>query len=99
MPVVEVSVPNLFSIRGYAIYFWSNEHNEPIHVHISKGIPSENSTKVWLTAKGGCMLANNTSRIPQKDLNDILEVIQAQFFFICNKWMNNFAVNKIKFYC
>ena len=29
------SVPNLFAIEGYQIYFWSNENNEPIHVHIT----------------------------------------------------------------
>ncbi|MBR0350554.1 MAG: DUF4160 domain-containing protein [Clostridia bacterium] len=31
------------------MYFWSNENEEPIHVHISKGIPVSNSTKIWLT--------------------------------------------------
>ncbi|NRO08695.1 hypothetical protein IMAU60211_01036 [Lactobacillus helveticus] len=24
-------MPNLFSVSGYLIYFWSNENNEPIH--------------------------------------------------------------------
>ncbi|MBR2744592.1 MAG: DUF4160 domain-containing protein [Clostridia bacterium] len=31
------------------MYFWSNENNEPVHVHISKEKPTLNSTKVWLT--------------------------------------------------
>lgn len=44
-------MPNLFTVSGYKIYFWSNENNEPIHVHISKGKPSPDSTKVWLTKK------------------------------------------------
>ena len=34
-------------------------------MHISKGIPVENSTKVWITKAGGCMLANNKSKIPR----------------------------------
>ena len=25
------------NVIGYKIYFWSNENNEPIHIHISKG--------------------------------------------------------------
>lgn len=41
---------------------------EPVHVHISKGKPSSNSTKVWLTKAGGCILGHNKSRIPEKDL-------------------------------
>ncbi|WP_423806022.1 DUF4160 domain-containing protein, partial [Phascolarctobacterium succinatutens] len=28
-------MPNLFIILGYKVYFWSNENDEPIHVHIS----------------------------------------------------------------
>ncbi|MFA6937767.1 MAG: DUF4160 domain-containing protein [Treponema sp.] len=92
-------MPNLFQIKGYYIYFWSNENNEPIHVHISKGSPMQNSTKVWLTSKGGCVVANNNSHISQKDLNDLLEAIQAQFFYICGKWQQFFAVTTVKFYC
>ncbi|MBQ8813590.1 MAG: DUF4160 domain-containing protein [Lachnospiraceae bacterium] len=32
-------MPSLFTVSGYKVYFWSNENNEPIHVHISKGKP------------------------------------------------------------
>jgi hypothetical protein len=46
MRQAEVSgLPNLFTVSGYKIYFWSNEYGEPIHVHVSKGKPSVNSTK------------------------------------------------------
>ena len=49
-------MPSIFEVCGYKIYFWSNENNEPIHVHISKGKPSANSTKIWLTKSGGCIV-------------------------------------------
>lgn len=61
-------MPNLFTVSGYKIYFWSNEDGEPIHIHISKGKPSPNSTKIWLTKKGGCIVANNGSQIPNQIL-------------------------------
>ena len=32
----EPSVPSLFKIGGYTVYFWSNENNEPIHVHVCR---------------------------------------------------------------
>ena len=51
--VEDYKLPNLFTIFGYKVYFWSNENNEPIHVHISKGSPSPNAAKIWLTSKGG----------------------------------------------
>lgn len=30
------------------------KNEEPIHVHVSKGKPVANSTKIWLTKSGGC---------------------------------------------
>ncbi|WP_345788314.1 DUF4160 domain-containing protein [Desulfosporosinus orientis] len=33
-------MPSLFLIGEYLVYFWSNENNEPIHVHVGKGKPS-----------------------------------------------------------
>ena len=96
----EVSiVPNLFRVGGYLVYFWSNENGEPIHVHIARGKPSPNATKIWLTSTGRCIVANNGSKIPENDLNDLLDVISAQFFLICAKWREHFCVDQIIFFC
>ena len=93
-------LPNLFTVCGYKVYFWSNELFEPIHVHISKGKPSPNATKIWLTRDGGCILANpEQNTIPQKDLSQLMEFISAQFFLICAKWKEHFIDQEISFYC
>lgn len=92
-------MPSLFSIRGYRVYFWANEFGEPIHVHVSKGTPTANSTKLWLTKKGGCVVANNNSGIPQHELNDLMEIISAQFELICDRWKEFFATDEIAYYC
>ena len=92
-------MPSLFRIGGYLVYFWSNENFEPIHVHVCKGRPSPNATKIWLTASGGCILANNSSRIPAKDLNNILEIMAAQYLLIHREWKEHFKMDEIKFYC
>ena len=92
-------MPKLYRIGQYIVFFWSSELNEPIHVHIGIVSPSENSTKVWLTKSGGCIVANNNSRITQTDLSELLETIQNNYFFICNKWKEYFRVDDIKFYC
>ncbi|MFP3154690.1 DUF4160 domain-containing protein [Lachnospiraceae bacterium ZAX-1] len=49
------AVPSLFKIGGYIVYFWSNENNEPIHVHVGKGKSTPNATKIWLTATDRCL--------------------------------------------
>ncbi len=92
-------VPSLFRIGGYLVFFWSNENGEPIHVHIARGKPGPNTTKIWLTRSGQCIVANNDSRIPQSDLNELLDVISAQFFLICRKWQEHFCVEDIQFFC
>ena len=91
-------MPKLFKIGQYVIFFWSNEIGEPIHVHIGIVNPSQNATKVWLTKRGGCIAAHNKSRIPQSDLNELLEVIRDNFFLICSEWKTYFRVDNIRFY-
>jgi len=92
-------LPNIFKMSGYTIFFWSNENGEPIHVHVCKGTPTATATKIWLTSAGGCVVANNKSRIPQKELNQLLEAISAHYFMICRKWKEYFFVDEVKFYC
>jgi hypothetical protein len=92
-------LPSLFQIGSYKVYFWSNENNEPIHVHIGKGKPSPYSTKVWITSTGGCILAHNNGRIPKNELNELMNVVAAQYFLICHAWKEHFVIDKISFYC
>lgn len=70
-----------------------------MHVHISKGKPSKNSTKIWLTRGGGCIVANNSSRIPKNELNDLLDIISLYYFQIISKWKLVYGTDNIKFYC
>lgn len=72
---------------------------EPVHVHISKGKPSPNSTKVWLTKAGGCILGHNKSRIPEKDLKYIMGIITSNYFFILDQWKQHSINKDISFYC
>lgn len=92
-------MPQIFKVFGYIIYFWSNETNplEPVHVHVSKGVPSPNATKIWITKRGGCLLCNNNSKIKTSELNAIMEVIEARSVSIIRSWQNYFG--ETKFYC
>lgn len=92
-------MPQIFKVGSYLIYFWSNENDplEPIHVHVSKGFPKENSTKIWITESGKCLLCNNNSHIPSRTLRDIMEVIEARSDEIKQRWVDYFKA--ICFYC
>ena len=73
-------MPQVFKVGGYSVYFWSNEGDpmEPVHVHIIEGVPSSNATKAWITRTGKCLLCHNNSRIPDRTLRNILDVIEAR---------------------
>ena len=92
-------MPQIFKVGSYLIYFWSNESKplEPIHVHISEGVPSENATKVWITQKGRCLLCQNNSKIPPRKLKIIMSVIEARNQEITQKWISYFG--RIEYYC
>lgn len=68
-------------------------------MHISKGKSSINSTKVWITKTGGCILANNSSKIPEKELNRLLEIIPLYYFKIVSKWKETYGQDELRFYC
>jgi len=92
-------MPQVFKMGPYLIYFWSNENEplEPVHVHISQGVPSRNSTKVWLTKNGGALLAGNESFIPFNVLRNIMDAIEAQHEYIVARWLKHFG--EIRYYC
>jgi len=92
-------MPQVFRIGPYVIYFWANEGIplEPIHVHIEEGTPSPNATKVWITKAGKCLLCNNNSRIPDKTLRNIMDVIEARNQYIVMKWEDFFG--ETNYYC
>lgn len=92
-------MPTLFKFGKYRIFFWSNEDGEPIHVHICEGIPTENTAKIWLTSKGGFILAHNNGKIPKSDLNAMIKMLPVFYFLIVSKWKAFYKTDQIKFYC
>ena len=92
-------MPQVFKIGSYWVYFWTNESKplEPIHVHISEGKPAENTTKVWITQSGNCLLCNNNSKIPSHVLRNIMRIIEARSDVVIDKWLSYFG--EISYYC
>ncbi len=86
-------MPQVFKIGPYWVYFWSNENNplEPIHVHVAEGSPTENATKIWITASGKTYLCNNNSHIPSVTLRNIMRIIEARSSEIISKWRDYFG--------
>ena len=71
-------MPQVFKIGADWGYFWSDENEplEPVQIHIAEGKPVKNATKVWITRSGNCLVANNTSHIPERTLKNIVRIIE-----------------------
>ena len=92
-------MPQVFKIGSYWVYFWANEFDPlvPIHVHVSQGSPTSNATKIWITKAGKCYLANNNSHIPPKVLRNIMAVIESRSEEVIQKWKDFFGT--IDYFC
>ena len=92
-------MPRLLEIGKYVIFIWANEAGEPIHIHIAAHRPAANASKLWLTKYGTFIVAHNKSKIPQRELNEIIDLLTLQWVYICNEWMKFFSVSELNFYC
>ena len=92
-------MPQLFRVGSYVVFFWINESVplEPVHVHIAKVRPVPDATKVWITRSGKCLLQNNHSRIPERELRILIQVTEARSASIIEKWVETFG--EISYYC
>jgi hypothetical protein len=81
---------------GLTFFFWSNESSgrglEPVHIHISKGSPSVNATKIWLKPDGTVEVDNNNSKLSEQELSKSLEYIKANYNTIVAEWYRHFGI-------
>ena len=80
-------MPKIYEICGYQISIWSSENGEPIHVHVSKRRPTPNSTKLWLLSNGTFEIAHNRSKVPDKDLNKIINILNCNSKSVYDFWV------------
>ena len=85
------SLPTWGELFGYRLFFWSNENDEPVHIHVCKGVPTPNATKIWIPPTGNPIVAHNHSGIPTKDLNRLLKGIAANKESIVYNWYQHFG--------
>jgi hypothetical protein len=77
-------MPTVLNIKGYRLFFFSNERNEPIHIHIEK---AENYAKFWINP---LFVAENFGFL-SKELREISEIIEDNEVLIREKWNEHFS--------
>ena len=66
--------------NGFRFFFYSNENDEPIHVHVSKG---DFHCKIWLESSVELAYARGGYG---KDVNRVTEVAEQNAEFLILKW-------------
>ena len=78
-------MPTIFTVNGFRFFFWSNENDEPMHVHVEKG---DAEGKVWLEPSIKVAYMHGFS---SKDEKKIMEIINKRLSAIKQKWDAHFS--------
>jgi hypothetical protein len=77
-------MPTILRIRGYRFFFFSNERNEPAHIHIES---EDNYAKFWLNPLG---LAKSVGYNAQ-EIRQLRELVQKNLDLFKEKWNEYFS--------
>lgn len=77
-------MPTVLIIKGYRLFFFSNERNEPVHIHIEK---AECYAKFWLDPL--CVVLNYG--FTGKELREISNIVEKNELLIREKWNEHFS--------
>jgi len=73
-------MPTVLHQNGFRFYFWSNEGNEPAHIHVTK---ADGIAKYWLDPKIKC---HSTKGFTAREIRQIEEIINENYVLLINEW-------------
>ncbi len=83
-------MPTVLFIYGWRLFFYSNENNEPIHIHAQKG---DIECKFWLFVEEVEIKEAFSYNLTPTANREIKKIIYQHFDFIVEAW-GNFFNNK-----
>lgn len=77
-------MPTVLRIDGYRFFFYSNENNEPAHIHVEKGSAE---AKLWLEPVFSPAYFEGFN---SREQNDIIEIVRMNLPAFIQKWNEYF---------
>ena len=77
------TMPTILEILGWQLFFYSNENNEPIHIHARK---AGMECKYWIDLKEFDIKEAYSFGLKEKDKRQIRRVIFDHFDYIVDQW-------------
>jgi meiotically up-regulated gene 157 (Mug157) protein len=81
-------MPTVLYIKGWRLFFYSNEGNEPIHIHGQKG---DKECKYWLDIDDYAIREAYTYNMNNKDIREVKKIILQNFDDIVQVWNTHFG--------
>ncbi len=80
-------MPTIVYIFGWRLFFYSNEGNEPIHIHAEK---ADMECKFWILEESVELKEAYAYNLNQKDRKEIKKIIYQHFDLIVDSWYKYF---------
>ena len=81
-------MPTVVVIYGWRLFFYSNENNEPVHVHCGKG---EAECKYWLDTEIFELREAGARNLTPALNREIRRIIFSNFDLIIEEWNRHFG--------
>ncbi|MEP7252256.1 MAG: DUF4160 domain-containing protein [Ginsengibacter sp.] len=78
-------MPTILLLNGFRFFFYSNENNEPIHVHVAKG---NAYGKIWLEPSITFVYLIGFNNNETKEINNIVSDYLDQFKIRWHEYFN-----------
>jgi hypothetical protein len=76
-------MPTVLLIAGWRFFFYSNENNEPIHIHVQK---AEKECKFWIDEDNYDLREAYAFAMSPRDKRDVKKIIYSNFEYIIEQW-------------
>jgi hypothetical protein len=83
-------VPTILIFCGWRLFFYSNEGNEPIHIHCRK---ADKECKYWIDVDKFDIYEAYSYELSPRDRKEIRKIIFEHFDYIVEQW-NEFQVRR-----
>ena len=80
-------MPTILLLSGWRLFFYSNEGNEPIHIHAEKG---DMECKYWLDEKEFEITEEFSHGLTPSARREIKRIIYQHFDYIVLEWKKHF---------
>ena len=76
-------MPTILQLSGWRFHFYTNEQNEPIHIHAEK---AEKECKYWLDVEEFNIREAYGYNLSPRDRREVRKIIFEHFDYIVSEW-------------